>query len=242
MKIPDTDRNTKLLNLILNSLKNQENQKENEVMTKHILDQLVEKSPNLTENFTDDINIIQLENVEFDSVLKEEIYKLMSESLTKENSIDISNLTSTFVNEKQNKTTIEPIFEDKDSEEINNLDIASFHDILSTSKSSLEQEKNPNILFCSHKSCKTGFKTKGQKYKHHDKIENECKNEKIHLVKLISKFNRAFETIFKRKNVKDFKESIHYRKFKETFAETVKTKIIDPIYMMTLLGDNLELE
>ena len=58
-------------------------------------------------------------------------------------------------------------------------------------------KKDNKDTICSHFGCKHTFKTKKQKLMHHDKLEDECRNDKNYLMNLISSFQNFFNEILK---------------------------------------------
>ena len=53
-------------------------------------------------------------------------------------------------------------------------------------------KKDNKDTICFHFGCKHTFKTKKQKLMHHDKLEDECRNDKNYLMNLISNFKGLF--------------------------------------------------
>lgn len=92
---------------------------------------------------------------------------------------------------------------------------------------------------CNHEKCFTRFKTKKRKILHHQRLEPECRSEKILLYTLLSKHKYALKKIHQmyRKN-EPYEETISFSNLKEAFETTI-TKLVDPEFFFSLFGDGL---
>lgn len=87
--------------------------------------------------------------------------------------------------------------------------------------------------------CNMKFKTKKQKLIHHNKMEPECKHERISLVKLIKRFKTFVEHIDNSGKVENMKSLDSYINLQKTYEDTEK-KLLDPDYFHCILGKNFE--
>lgn len=72
---------------------------------------------------------------------------------------------------------------------------------------------------------------------HHNKLEQECKSDKNNVIKLLKKFKNTFSKICEKKNIKpDSKKLIA---LKDCFNETIKTKVMDQEYFLSVVGDDI---
>lgn len=75
---------------------------------------------------------------------------------------------------------------------------------------------------------------------HHDKLEEECRQEKTNLIKLAAKFNKTIGVLTKKYNV-DFsgiKESNEYKTLKDDY-ENVDSNIMDIDFFNSIFGKSL---
>ena len=94
---------------------------------------------------------------------------------------------------------------------------------------------------CCHTGCTLRFKTKKQKLSHHNKLELECKEEKNILIKLVSKFNKAFFSIARGCNVNltELEKLSEIEELKTTYEKTT-LKLQDPDFFFFCVGDKLQ--
>jgi len=108
-------------------------------------------------------------------------------------------------------------------------------------KGHIVDEKRNLKFSCGHQGCSLRFKTKKQKLSHHNKLELECKEEKNILIKLISKFNKAFFSIAKCLNVNlsEVEKLSDIEDLKNTYEKTT-LKLQDPDFFFFCVGDKLQ--
>ena len=87
-----------------------------------------------------------------------------------------------------------------------------------------------NKLTCSHKGCEGTFKTKKQLIYHHYKMNPQCHNDTIAILKMI--YN--IKILLKRNNIEK-----NTKKFRELYRETMKNVSLDE-HIETLVGYNFE--
>ena len=99
-------------------------------------------------------------------------------------------------------------------------------------------KKNNKDTNCSHFGCKHIFKTKKQKIMHHDKLEDECRNDKNYLMSLISFFKNSVFNILNQSNFCDkefFLKSIFFKNV-DLQNQIVENVVIDKEQYYALLG------
>ena len=99
-------------------------------------------------------------------------------------------------------------------------------------------KKNNKDTNCSHFGCKHIFKTKKQKIMHHDKLEDECRNDKNYLMSLISFFKNSVFNILNQSNFCDkeiFLKNIFFKNI-DLQNQIVENVVIDKEQYYALLG------
>lgn len=72
------------------------------------------------------------------------------------------------------------------------------------------------MFSCNHGSCLINFKTKRQKYLHHDKLENECRNEHVTLLNLLKTFRNVIGNLYQKTTKKEM-SFISYKSLDEEY-------------------------
>jgi hypothetical protein len=80
------------------------------------------------------------------------------------------------------------------------------------------------------------FKTKKQKLLHHNKLEPECKGQKMCLLKLIAHYKRVLMAVSETKNIKTTEQ---FLKLKRHYENCEKNSS-DPDYFFSVLGDSID--
>ena len=80
------------------------------------------------------------------------------------------------------------------------------------------------------------FKTRKQKLLHHNKLETECKLQKMALIKLIAHFKKIYLSISEGKNLKPTEQ---FLRLKRNY-DTVDRNTSDADYLISILGDSFE--
>ena len=88
-----------------------------------------------------------------------------------------------------------------------------------------------NKLKCNHEGCEGIFKTKKQLNYHHYKMNSDCHNDTITLLKMI---NRVKKILLKKEKSEEYK-----KKFEKIYKETMKNVSLDE-HIETLIGFNFE--
>ena len=83
------------------------------------------------------------------------------------------------------------------------------------------------------------FKSKRLKLIHHYKMEPNCNNEKISLIKLIKKFKEFLQFLLNKRNIDLLSESAMYTSLKKAYSDA-EDKLIDTDFFYCLLGENFE--
>jgi hypothetical protein len=60
-----------------------------------------------------------------------------------------------------------------------------------------QEVKNTKKIKCPHTNCQITFKTIKQKQVHHDNYDEECKNEKLALLKLLMEMKNCLDSVLK---------------------------------------------
>ena len=105
-------------------------------------------------------------------------------------------------------------------------------------KTEHECEKN-NKFACAHAECSIKFKTKKQKLIHHNKIEEECKNERSMLIQLIMSYKTHADSLTSKYSEREEFNSPLFNEIKENIEicyKDLEFKLLDPDYFYCLLG------
>jgi hypothetical protein len=93
---------------------------------------------------------------------------------------------------------------------------------------------------CSHHGCNCTFKSKKQKNIHHDKAEDECRNEKNNLIKIAMGFKETFEKVIVDFNLEktDIIKSKEFISLEKELDELPKDELTNEIFISNF-GDKL---
>jgi hypothetical protein len=99
-----------------------------------------------------------------------------------------------------------------------------------------ERAKDSKKFECDHRECSLKFKTKKQKLLHHNKLEPECKLQKMALTKLIAHFKKIYLKLSEGRNIK---HSEQFLKLKRNY-DMVEKNASDLDYFFSIMGDNYD--
>ena len=90
---------------------------------------------------------------------------------------------------------------------INNITLTPYTFFLSQkieNQNNIKKSENKNPYFCKD-GCNITFKSLQKKIAHHNRLDENCNDEKTKLYMLLNEFNSACDTLIKTENIKDYK-------------------------------------
>jgi hypothetical protein len=89
---------------------------------------------------------------------------------------------------------------------------------------------------CDHHDCSMKFKTKKQKLLHHNKLEPECKLQKMALTKVIAHFKKIYLLLSEGKSIKHTEQ---FLKLKRNY-DMAERNTSDSDYFLNIMGESFE--